>query len=219
MNMTILNAYYLDVTGLNFGHVATPKTATPPPATPPTAPAPNLANTVASNSKLSNKWTIDPDANRPNTVISYCFDETLNTTYQDWYWWWWTKWKEQVFVAINTDNAPAPISPPPSVSNPLQVVYYETSPSPHYAYINSSFLVFVAGRRLSYDYKNSSNVIQSYTQVRDNVTDKSNIINYLEPYSSTNPSIASTETTFFVKSPTSMFNDLICNQDKCFFTH
>lgn len=222
MNMTILNAYYLDVTGLNFGHVATPKTATPPPATPPTAPAPNLANTVASNSKLSNKWTIDPDANRPNTVISYCFDETLNTTYQDWYWWWWTKWKEQVFVAINTANTPAVSTTTPGTSNNLRIAYGDINTA---TYANSSFIVFVAGRRLTY----TDNTGVAHVQVRNNETDKSDITNYLEPFYQLNtpsagliqinPNIQTTDITFFVKSPTSMFNDLICNQDKCFFTH
>ncbi len=214
-NITVTDpyAYYLDVTGSTFGHISTPKTATPPPATPPKDPAPNLANTVLSNSKLPNKWTIDPDANRPNTVISYCFDETLSTTYQDWYWWWWTKWKEQVFVSINTANTPVPTG-----SSGLNAAYQDSNNPPAYINVDSSFLVFVAGRRLTYNYKDSSNVIQSYTQVRDSAADKSNIMNYLEPYTANNPSIQTTDMTYFVKAPTAMFNDVICNQDKCFFT-
>lgn len=211
MNIATTDAYYYDVTNQLFGHISTPKTPTPS--------ATNLSNTVASNPKLSSKWAIDPDANRPYTVISYCFDETLGATYQDWYWWWWTKWKEQVFVAINTANTPAVNTSIPGVSNNLQVAYKIADTPLTYTNIDSSFIVFVAGRRLTYNYKDSSNVIQSYTQVRDNVTDKSNIMNYLEPYSSTNPSIASSDTIFFVKAPTSVFNDVICNQDKCFFTH
>ncbi|MDD2816563.1 MAG: hypothetical protein PHP00_12660 [Thiotrichaceae bacterium] len=226
MNIATTDAYYYDVTNQLFGHISTPKTATPPPAIPPATPAPNLTNTVVSNPKLSNKWTIDPDANRPNTVISYCFDETLNITYQDWYWWWWTKWKEQVFVAINEANMPVVSMTTPGVSNNLRVAYGDiNSPS----YVDASFIVFVAGRRLSYHYKDSLNVERVYTQVRDTVADKSNIVNYLEPFyqlntpsigkTQINPEIATNQTTFFVKEPTSLFNDVICNQDKCFFTH
>jgi hypothetical protein len=213
MNIATTDAYYLDVTNQLFGHIPSPKTAVS------TA---SLVNTVASNPKLSNKWTIDPDANRPYTVISYCFDETLGTTYQDWYWWWWTKWKEQVFVAVNTANTPAVNTTTPGVSNNLQVAYGDiNAPS----YVNASFLVFVAGRRLTY----TDNTGAAHVQVRDSTTDKSDITNYLEPFyqlntpsaglTQRNPNIQTTDTTFFVKSPTSMFNDLICNQDKCFFTH
>ncbi|MEN9849234.1 MAG: hypothetical protein RL368_1974 [Pseudomonadota bacterium] len=233
MNITTNDEYYLDITGLTFGHISTPKTATPPPATPPKDPAPNLANTVLSNSKLPNKWTVDPDANRPNTAIAYCFDETLNTTYQDWYWWWWTKWKEQVFIAVNTANIPTVTNSTASSNLTIITEDTKTSPPPLPSILSTpiatSFLVFVAGRRLSYHYKDSLNVERIYTQVRDNVTDKSNIVNYLEPFyqintpsigkTQINPEIAIDQTTFFVKAPTSLFNDVICNQDKCFFTH
>lgn len=197
MNIATTDAYYLDVTGLTFGHLATPK---------PPAPALNLANTVNSNSNLLSKW-----ADYPITGVS-CFDETQGTTSQDWYWWWWTKWKEQVFISVNPTNAPTP-----TTTNNLSLAYQDPSNPSNYINVNSSFLVFVAGRRLSYQYKDSSNVIQTYTQVRETEADKSNLMNYLEPYVSNNPSVQSTDTTFFVKAPTAMFNDVICNQDKCFF--
>lgn len=205
--------YYADVTDQIFGRIPTPQTASNSSPTPT-----NLANTFASNPNMSKIWAIDPDTN--NKVGAYCFDESQGPTYTAGYWWWWTKWKEQVFISVNTMNTPAPVGGAATrTSNGLSVQqgYPVVTAS-----FPASFVVLVGGRRLTYIDKLGA----THTQQRVTDADKSNITNYLEPYYKLNyPSAGQTtgyseitpsDTVFLLHSNSSVYDDIICTQDKCY---
>lgn len=98
---------YTDVLGLKIGKIPLGNSSS--------SPALLLSNTIATNSSMSNEWTVDTwlkDITNSTTQDCStnlppckCFDNNLTDSHG--YWGnWWTNWKEKVFIIVNDKNTP-----------------------------------------------------------------------------------------------------------------
>lgn len=148
-----------------------------------------LTRTKTTNSSMNNIWPSEPDP-EVGALGTSCFNDDTSFSSSLNYDWtgWWVVWREMIFIAINNNSTPDTLQTTDSGLN----VNGETV----------KFVIAVAGRK-----KNN--------QVRNTITDRLNIDNFLEGKNALAMKGSPNPENFETSSFNNNVNDVICSDQKC----